>query len=112
VAALRGRQALAFAGIGDPDKFFATLAEAGIDAPVRRGFPDHHRYGLKAARELIRQAEREGLALVTTEKDLARLKGDHNVAMLAERATALPVALRVEEAADLRQGVLGALRRA
>src|SRR5262249_11533614 len=43
VAALRGRPVLAFAGIGDPEKFFATLSAAGIDVAVRRGFGDHHR---------------------------------------------------------------------
>ena len=67
---------LAFAGIGDPEKFFATLAAAGIDAPVRRGFADHHRYTRRRGGALHREAERKDLALVTTEKDLARLQGD------------------------------------
>ena len=44
LAALKGRPVLAFAGIGDPEKFFATLGEAGIDVRARLSFPDHHRY--------------------------------------------------------------------
>ena len=44
VAAIGRRKVLAFAGIGDPEKFFATLTAAGIDVAERAGFPDHHRY--------------------------------------------------------------------
>ena len=97
VAALRGRKILAFAGIGDPEKFFATLAQAGIDAPVRRGFADHHRYSAAEARALIRAAEQDKLDLLTTEKDLARLQDDATVATLAERARALPVTMKIDE---------------
>ena len=97
VAALRGRKILAFAGIGDPEKFFATLAQAGIDAPVRRGFGDHHRYSAAEARALIRAAERDKLHLLTTEKDLARLQDDATVATLAERTRALPVTMKIDE---------------
>ena len=97
VAALRGRKVLAFAGIGDPEKFFATLAQAGIDAPVRRGFSDHHRYSAAEARALIRAAEQDKLDLLTTEKDLARLQDDATVATLAERARALPVTMKIDE---------------
>ena len=75
LAAIAGRKVLAFAGIGDPEKFFATLAAAGIDAPVQRGFADHHRYSAAEAAALIDEAERRGLTLLTTEKDLARLAG-------------------------------------
>ena len=44
LAALGRRKVLAFAGIGNPDKFFATLAEAGIAVAERMSFHDHHRY--------------------------------------------------------------------
>ena len=93
VASLRGKKVLAFAGIGHPEKFFSALAGAGIDAPIRRAFPDHHRYGAGEAAALIGQAETNGLQLVTTEKDLARMHGDANVAQLAARARAIPVKL-------------------
>jgi tetraacyldisaccharide 4'-kinase len=106
VAALRGYKVLAFAGIGDPDKFFATLSEAGIDVRARRAFADHHRYNASEAAALLAQASREDLLPVTTEKDLARLAGDDSVAALAAAARALPVRLVVDEADALRGLVL------
>jgi tetraacyldisaccharide 4'-kinase len=99
LAALGGGRVLAFAGIGDPEKFFATLAGAGVEVAARRSFPDHHRYTRADAAALCGQADREGLVLVTTEKDLVRLAGDDRVAELAARARALPVTLMFEDAA-------------
>jgi tetraacyldisaccharide 4'-kinase len=112
LGALAGRRVLAFAGIGDPQKFFATLAAAGINAQIQRGFADHHRYRADEAAALLAEAERHGLALVTTEKDLARLQGDPALAALAARACALPVELIVDEQGDFRRLVLGASQRA
>jgi tetraacyldisaccharide 4'-kinase len=112
LAALAGQRVLAFAGIGDPEKFFATVAAAGIEAPIRRGFPDHHRYRADEAAALVAEARRERLILLTTEKDMARLSGDPAAQTLAERARALPVTLSVTEFEDFRKLVLGALRRA
>ena len=97
VAALGGGRVLAFAGIGDPDKFFATLSDAGIAVAATRSFPDHHRYTRDEAQALCDEADREGLVLVTTEKDLARLAGDEEVAELAARAHALPVTVAFDE---------------
>ena len=42
VAALRGRRVLAFAGIGDPARFFRTLRASGVDVVDERAFADHH----------------------------------------------------------------------
>jgi len=39
-----GRRLVAFAGIGRPEKFFASLASAGGRVVARHGFADHHRY--------------------------------------------------------------------
>ena len=99
IAELAGRRVLAFAGIGDPEKFFATLAEAGIAPAGTRSFPDHHRYTPAEAGALCNEAERDGLVLVTTEKDLARLSGEDQLKQLAGRAKALPVTLAFEDEA-------------
>jgi tetraacyldisaccharide 4'-kinase len=109
IAAMGGRKALAFAGIGNPDKFFTTVEAAGIDAPVRRAFADHHRYSGGEAGDLIMQAERDGLRLLTTAKDHVRLGGDPALAALASRAHVLPVRLRVKEDAAWREVVLRAV---
>lgn len=110
VAALQGHKVLAFAGIGDPDKFFATLDANGIAAPVRKAFSDHHRYTNEEAAALMMQAEHEGLDLLTTEKDLVRITGEPGLAALRTRARALPVTLKLADEAALRKLVLEKLR--
>jgi len=106
LAALKGRNVFAFAGIGDPEKFFATLTQSGIPLTERRAFADHHRFTGEEAAELVMQAEHAGLTLLTTEKDHARMAGDPALAALAERAQVLPVTLVVDEADALRALVL------
>ena len=102
VEALGGGRVLAFAGIGDPDKFFATLRDAGIVVAASRRFDDHHRYTAAEAQALCADADREGLILVTTEKDLARMQGDAETAELAVQAHALPVTLTFDDEAGFR----------
>jgi tetraacyldisaccharide 4'-kinase len=111
IAELKARKVFAFAGIGDPDKFFATATEAGIAVARRQAFPDHHRFTAEQAAELIMRAEHDGLALLTTEKDRARMAGEPLLAALTERTHVLPVTLAVIEADELRALVLAKLRR-
>jgi tetraacyldisaccharide 4'-kinase len=111
VATLKGRHVLAFAGIGDPEKFFATAEAAGIAVTERRTFADHYRYTAEDAGELIMEAEHSGLALLTTEKDRARMAGERLLEALATRAHALPVTMVVEEADELRRLIMTKLRR-
>jgi tetraacyldisaccharide 4'-kinase len=105
----RGRRVLAFAGIGDPQKFFDTLAQSGIDAVARRAFADHHRYTAQEADNLIAAANRDNLQLLTTEKDLVRIAGDANLDMLAQRIGALPVRLALQEPQTFAKFVLARL---
>ena len=103
VSALSGQNVLAFAGIGDPDKFFATARAAGIVVSRRRTFPDHYRYTPQDASELILRAEHSGLTLLTTEKDRARMGGDPRLAALAASVQTLPVTMVAQEAGELRR---------
>lgn len=111
VTALAGRKVLAFAGVGDPDKFFMTLADSGITVVERASFPDHHRYTATEARALIARADAANLVLITTEKDFVRLSGDPQLSALAARANTLPVRLVIEEADAFRDLILNAVRR-
>ncbi len=111
IAASSGHRVLAFAGIGNPEKFFATLAAAGIDAAVRRSFADHHAYTGADAGSLIAEADRGGLTLVTTEKDFVRLDANHVLAPLRERARIVRVRLAVAEPERFRAFVLSAISR-
>jgi len=70
---LDGRKLYAFAGIGRPQKFFASLKELGYLVKKTRAFADHHLYSEADIRALLTEAEEEGLQLVTTAKDMARL---------------------------------------
>jgi tetraacyldisaccharide 4'-kinase len=99
LAALGNSRVLAFAGIGDPEKFYDTLRAAGITVAATRSFADHHRYSRADALALCDEATRAGVTLVTTEKDLARMQGDADLAPLAARSRALPVTLSFDDEA-------------
>jgi tetraacyldisaccharide 4'-kinase len=64
---------VAFAGIGRPAKFFATLRGAGAELVAAHAFADHHRYRRRELDRLRDEAARTGARLVTTAKDWFRL---------------------------------------
>ena len=72
-AMFRGLRVAAFAGIGRPAKFFASLRRGGAEIVAARPFHDHHRFSPAEIAGLRREAERAGARLVTTAKDWARL---------------------------------------
>lgn len=66
---------LAFAGIGNPEAFFADLERDGVSIRGRRVFADHHRYRAAELVELRQEAERLGVGfMVATEKDGVKLE--------------------------------------
>jgi len=101
---LAGRRLLAFAGIGRPGKFFATLAGLGASLVETRGFPDHHRYGTEDLENLRRAAAAQDATLITTEKDLVRLDTKNR-----QGIEALPVRLDFAEPDRLDALLRGAL---
>ncbi|TMJ56404.1 MAG: tetraacyldisaccharide 4'-kinase [Alphaproteobacteria bacterium] len=103
VAQLLGKRVLAFAGIGDPLRFFRTLRASGIEVVGERAFADHYRFSKKEIDGLIAEAKRDALTLVTTEKDLARLCGGTGLPAFLRELVPFPVTLEFEDAAQLRR---------
>jgi tetraacyldisaccharide 4'-kinase len=112
VEALRGKRALAFAGIGDPGRFFRTLRVCGIDVVAERAFPDHHPFSQSEIETLIDNASREALTLVTTEKDMARLRAPGRPPSWANAIVSFAVTLEFDDPAQLRKFAVERLFRA
>lgn len=100
LAQLIGKRVFAFAGIGDPERFFRTLRASGIDVARTRPFADHHMFSRDEIAALVADARREQLTLVTTEKDLARLRGRDDV---SDGIVPFAVRLEFDDPAKLRQ---------
>jgi tetraacyldisaccharide 4'-kinase len=100
LAQLTGKRVFAFAGIGDPERFFRTLHASGIAVARTRAFADHHAFSQDEITALAADARREQLTLVTTEKDLARLRGR---AAVPDGIVPFAVELEFDEPAKLRQ---------
>ena len=91
---LAGKRIIAFAGIANPSRFAADLNRLGTKTIESRHFPDHHVYTPREVAEIIRTAKREQVdAIVTTEKDLARLASGP---LLRALKSAALLALRIE----------------
>ena len=107
-ADLKSSRVLAFAGIGRPEKFFATLAATGADIVQACAFGDHHAYSASELARLVAQAARQDLRLVTTEKDAVRLPQNW---FARHGVLTLPVCLQFERAAEFSALVLKAIGR-
>lgn len=73
VKRLEGQQLVAFAGIGQPEKFVRGLADVGLMPVAAMAFPDHHAYTATNMAYLKARAAELKATLVTTEKDAVKL---------------------------------------
>ena len=97
LASMAGQRAHAVAGIGHPERFFATLEAAGLTV-IRHPLPDHVRFD---AAQLLPD---DGLPVLMTEKDAVKC-----AAPASDRFWYLPVdaVFEDEDAARLLKAVLG-----
>lgn len=71
---IKKKKIYAFAGIGNPQNFFDMLEDNNVIIVKKKIFPDHYQFTKKEILEIIRDAKRKKLKIVTTEKDYNRIK--------------------------------------
>ena len=69
---LSGKKAAALCSIGDPASFIAMISQSGMHVSDKLIYPDHHAYGA-GDYTAIRDAAASVDAVITTEKDIAKL---------------------------------------
>ena len=93
---------LAFAGIGRPARFFASVEAIGGQIAKRLSFADHHLYSQQDLAQIQEDAQRHGAELITTQKDWMRLPADWR-----GRVAMLPVSVDMDDEAAFLDAIEG-----
>lgn len=105
VATLNRGRCIAFAGIANPDDFFAALPQVGIDVVATLPLVDHCKYTPQVLEAILTLAQ-DADYLLTTEKDAVKLRPD----MFPVPCCSLALTLEVHEADLLDQRVEALLK--
>ncbi len=101
---LQGKNVIAFAGIGRPQKFYDTLASIGVTPLKTIDFPDHHNYSHKEIENLIKRAKENKAELITTQKDYVKLSQEHK-----KQINFLEISLEIDKVNELHEQIKKAI---
>ena len=76
---IKNEKLLAFCGLANSNKFYETLKEIGFTVTSTKSFPDHYEYKNEDIDQLISEANKQNLKLITTEKDYVKIKDNKNL---------------------------------
>ncbi|MCH9806387.1 MAG: tetraacyldisaccharide 4'-kinase [Alphaproteobacteria bacterium] len=100
---LVGERVVAYAGIGNPQRFIDLVSNLGAQVVGTRLYKDHHAFSEEDAKFLLELAASMGAKLVTTEKDFVRLrKSDGERARLAGQTTPIGISIGFKDGDEKR----------
>ena len=101
-AAFIRTKAVAFCGLGNPESFWRTLRNCGIEPLARFPWEDHHRYKPAELRLLARNAVALGAeVLLTTAKDAVNLDPDYRAIIAPLKLAWLEIGLELDRREEL-----------
>lgn len=71
---IKDKKVILVAGVANPTSFFKLIESLGAEILVTEAFPDHHYFKKDEIESLLAYAKSEDAYIVTTEKDIVRLK--------------------------------------
>lgn len=71
---LAGKKVICVAAIASPLSFYGLVDSLGADIIHRESFPDHHYFSPEEISKLLEMAEKEDALLLTTEKDIVKIR--------------------------------------
>ena len=74
LSGIEGKKVILIAGIADPKSFFQMVEDLGALVLVTEAFPDHHYFKKEEIEALLSYAKNEDAFIVTTEKDIVRMR--------------------------------------
>lgn len=107
VTCFANRAIVAYAGIGNPARFFGLLRSHGAHIVDSFTFPDHHMISDNEARRVLNSAKQHSAKIVTTEKDWVRsMQATGDALALHAASHAIAIRLQVSSADEKRIGAL------